>query len=81
MNHSFKNLNFIHGGKDHLASGVATYTVYDSIDEFDASFDDVYLIEVLSPKGWVKKEELKDYKDSVLAAMNRNENLIRSLAI
>lgn len=81
MKYAFKNLTFTHGGKDHLASGEASYSVFDTLDEFDVSFDDVYLIEVLSPKGWVKKDELQDYKDSVLTHLNRDENIHRALAI
>lgn len=81
MKYAFKNLTFTHGGKDHLASGEAIYSVFDAMDEFDASFDDVYLVEVLAPSGWVRQEKLQDYKDSVLEHLNRDENLLRSLAI
>lgn len=79
MTLKFNNYTFVHGGKEHLASGEAAYSVIDNLDEQEAFVDDVYLIEVLSPYGWVKKENIADYKDSVLTSLNRDENFLRSL--
>lgn len=79
MTLKFNNYTFVHGGKEHLASGEAVYSVVDNYDEQEAFVDDVYLIEVLSPYGWVKKEQVADFKDSVLTSLNRDENFLRSL--
>lgn len=81
MIHKFNNYTFVYGSKDHLASGVANYSTFDNLDEYEVSFDSVALVEVLSPTGWVKKEHLKDYEESVLIAFNRDENLLRKLSI
>lgn len=82
MTHRFNNVTFVHDGKQHLASGIATYSVEDGAysDEQEASFDEVLLTEVLSPKGWVEKDKLAAFNDSVLVALNNDENLLRSLA-
>jgi len=83
MTHRFNNVTFVHDGKEHLASGIATYSIEDGAfsDEYEASVDDVLLTEVLSPKGWVDKDKLAAFNDSVLVALNNDENLLRSLAI
>ena len=82
MTYKFNNFTFVHGGKEHLASGEAVYTLIDGFeDDQEASFDDVSLFEVTSPYGFVRKEHLPDFKDSVLTSLNRNENLTRSLAL
>lgn len=82
MTYKFNNYTFIHGGKQHLASGEATYQLVDRMeDEAEASFEDVTLFEVISPYGFVRKEQLADFKDSVWTSLNRNETLCRSLVI
>ena len=80
MTLKFNNYTFTHGGKQHLVSGEAVYSVMDNFDEQEALIDDVVLFEVISPYGFVKKENLPDYKDSVLTCLNRDENFLRSLA-
>jgi len=80
MKYTFNNYTFVHGGKEHLASGSAVYSKIEGAeDEYEASFDDVALVEVISPYGFVRKEQLPDFRDSVLQSLNRNDNLIRSL--
>lgn len=79
MKLKFNNYTFVHGGRDHLASGEAAYHIEEDFDEQEAVIDDVFLVEVMSPNGWVKAAEFHYYKDSVIEAFNRDENFIRSL--
>ncbi len=79
MKLKFNNYTFTHGGRDHLASGEAAYHIEQDYDEQDAVIDDVALVEVMSPNGWVKKDDLHYYKDSVIVSLNRDENFLRSL--
>lgn len=79
MKLKFNNYTFVHGGREHLASGEASYHVEQDLEEQDAIIDDVALFEVMSPIGWVKKEDMSYYKDSVISSLNRDENFLRSL--
>lgn len=82
MTYKFNNYTFVHGGKEHLASGEAVYSLIDGAeDEYEVSFDDVSLVEVISPYGIVRKEHVPDFRESVLTSLNRNDNLVRSLAL
>lgn len=79
MTLKFNNYTFVHGGKQHLASGEVVYKIVDNFDEQEAYVEDVILYEVMSPYGWVKKPFLSDYKESALISLNRDENFLRSL--
>jgi hypothetical protein len=80
MIYKFNNLHFNHNGRGYLASGKATYSIDDyGEDEREAGFDDVALDEVLGIKG--KIDDVSEFKDSVIIALNRDERLCRMLAL
>lgn len=80
MIYKFNNLHFKHDGRDYLASGKATYSIDEyGEDEREAGFDDVHLDEVLGNKGRI--QDVKDFKDSVIVTLNRDERLCRMLAL
>lgn len=80
MIYKFNNLQFKHGGRDYLASGQGTYTIDDfGEEEKEAGFDDVHIVEVIGHKG--KAQDVSEFKDSVLYALNRDDRLCRMLAL